>query len=439
MKFGDNCTVDPVELAHLLRRTEYVVRKPRYDALIGLTRDQAVDDILNLPVPDPIPAFIDHDIPNQGYDQYVFASQWWGDRMTDSPKPMQEKMTFFWHGHFCSSSEKVNSAQLMSEQNQLFRTQALGNLRTLTHAMALQPAMLIYLDNIYNYASSPNQNFARELMELFTLGVGNYTENDVTAAARAWTGHGYNSDTNTYFFDPTDHDFGMKTFMGVTKNFDGPDIIDHILQVDLAKKMVACKFLTRKLWRYFAYENPPVAIVNQLAQVLFDNDLEIKPWVRAMLVHDEFYSVTARQGMVRSPVDFVVAVQYATGYRGADLNPQWYYDSMGQEPFRPPNVAGWKTNGYWVNTSEFSARGDFARDVTWKLRHHGAHDVSTGHTPTQAADAAVALFGLELSTVSRNGMIQYATQQRAAHTWIDWWESTNLLTMAMLLPEMHLA
>jgi uncharacterized protein (DUF1800 family) len=429
--------VDPADLQHLLRRTEYVVRPERVAALKDLPLDQVVDDILALPVPDPIPAFIDHDIDGQGYDQYLFASHWWVDKMTDSPKPMQEKMTFFWHGHFCSSVDKVNSAQLMTEQNQLFRTMALGNFRTLTHQMALQPAMLIYLDNVDNYKSSPNQNFARELMELFTLGVGNYTEADVTAAARAWTGHGYDNTTNAYFFDPTDHDYHPKSFMGVTIQ-DGPEVIDVILASKTDKKLIACKYLTKKLWRYFASDDPAPGLIDELAQVLFDNDLEMRPWVKAMLVHPEFYSTKTKQGLVRSPVDFVVAVQYATGLRGADLNPQWYFDDMGQEPWNPPNVAGWKTNGYWVNTSEFSARGDFARDVTWKLRANNGHPIASHHTPTEAADAAAALFGLELTTVSRNALIQYATAQDAV-PYTHWAESTNLITMAMLVPEMHLA
>jgi uncharacterized protein (DUF1800 family) len=112
------------------------------------------------------------------------------DRLVDSPTPFQEKLTLFWHGHFCSSWEKVNSAKAMLQQNALFRSMALGNFRTLTQTMAVQPAMLVYLDNVDNVKTSPNQNFARELMELFTLGVGNYGEDDVTAAARAWTGHG---------------------------------------------------------------------------------------------------------------------------------------------------------------------------------------------------------------------------------------------------------
>jgi uncharacterized protein (DUF1800 family) len=432
--------VDPVELAHLLRRTEYVARPERLTALAGATRAEAVDDVLNVSAtPVALPAFIDHDIDGQGYDQWVYAVQWWMDRMVDSPTPIQEKMTWFWHGHFCSSWDKVNSARLMTAQNKLFRDQAFGNFRTLTQAMSLQPAMLHYLDNVDNVKSSPNQNFARELMELFTLGVGNYTEADVTAAAQAWTGHGVNWDTEEYLFRPEEHDAGQKTFMDTTRNWDGPDIINFLLSENTTKKMVACKFLTRKLWTYLAYSGPAQNIVDDLAQVLFDNDMEILPWLRALLLRDEFYSTTAQQGLVRSPVEWVVAVMYHTGFRGAALNPQWYVDGMGQIPFSPPNVAGWKTNGYWTNSSLFGARAEFARSVTWKLRQNDAHAVAKGHTPDEAVDAVAALFGLQLSTTTRQALLDYIAVQRFNEPWIGWWESTNLLTMGMMTPEMHLA
>src|SRR6185436_4923068 len=124
-----------------------------------------------------------------------------------------------------------------------------------------------------------NQNFARELLELFTIGVGNYTEDDVTAAARAWTGHGINWDTYEYEFHSWAHDTNNKTFMGQTRNWDGPHIIDFLLQENAAMKMTACRFLTRKLWERFAYQNPAQPLVDELAQVLFDNNFEIKPWV----------------------------------------------------------------------------------------------------------------------------------------------------------------
>ena len=381
--------MDATQVAHLLRRTEYVAKPSRVLALSqpAVTRANAVDDILNVGGAVPLPSYIDHDIDGEGYNQWTFAVQWWMDRMIDAPKPIQEKMAFFWHGHFCSSWDKVNSAWAMMNQNKLFRDQAFGNFRAMTQTMALQPAMLFYLDNLDNVKTSPNQNFARELMELFTLGVvdengvPNYTEDDVTAGARAWTGHGINWTTYDYKFWTGDHDYGSKTFMGVARNWNGPDIINYLLQENTAKKLVACKFLTRKLWEFFAYQNPSQALVAELAQVLYDNDFAIKPWVRAMLMHDEFYSTTAMQGLVKSPVDFVVACHYYTGYRGANTNPQWYVDSMGQEPFAPPNVAGWKTNAYWVNTSVFGARAEFARDVTWRLRHNDGTPIAEGKTP----------------------------------------------------------
>lgn len=432
--------MDPVELAHLLRRTEYVAKADRVTALSGATRAEAVADVLAVPA-DPVvlPAFIDHDIDGQGYDQWVFAVQWWLDRMTDTVRPMQERMTFFWHGHFCSSWDKVNSARAMLAQNQLFRSQGLGNFRTLTHAMALQPAMLYYLDNVQNVASSPNQNFARELMELFTLGVGNYTEADVTAAARAWTGHTIDEATEDYVFVGADHDTGVKTFMGVARNWNGPGIIDHLLLENATTKLVACKFLTRKLWEHFGGQNPATSLVDELAQVLFDHDMEILPWVTAMLVHDEFYSAATRRGLVRSPVEFVVALQHHTGMRGADLNPQWYVEGMGQVPFAPPNVAGWKTNAYWTNSSLFGGRAEFARDVTWRLRRNDANAIAKNHTPAEAVAALEAMFGVAFTSTTRTALLDYIAVQRANEPWIGWWESTNLLTMAMMTPEMHLA
>jgi len=434
--------VDSVQLAHLLRRTEYVARPARLAALspVDITRENAVDDILNITAAVTIPTYIDHDIEGQGYQQWMYAVQWWMNRMVDSPKPMQEKMTWFWHGHFCSSWDKVNSAWAMLNQNKLFRDSAFGNFRALTHAMAIQPAMLFYLDNLDNVKSSPNQNFARELMELFTIGVvdangtPNYTEDDVTAAARAWTGHGINWDTYEYKFWSGEHDTALKTFMGVSRNWDGPDIINYLLQESSAKKLQACKYLTEKLWENFAYQAPAQALVDELAQVLFDNDMSIKPWVKAMLMHDEFYTTTAMQGLVKSPVDYIVSLFHYTGYRSADMNPQWYTDGMGQEPFGPPNVAGWKTNAYWVNTSVFGSRAEFARGATWRLRQNNGNAVASGRTPTQAVDFVAQMFGLDLSAVTRNALIGYLNQEDNG-----WWDSTNLLTMAMMTPEFHVA
>lgn len=431
--------MDATDAAHLLRRTEFVVRPERLAALTAMTREQAVDDVMAVSVPVGVPPYLQQDVEGEGYRQWVFALQWWLDRMTDVPRPFLERMAFFWHGHFCTSWRKVQSAVAMMEQNMLFRDEAFGNFRSMTQTMSIQPAMLRYLDNVDNVDTSPNQNFARELLELFTLGVGNYTEDDVVAAARAWTGHGIDWDTGVYEFHSWDHDNGTKTFMGVARNWDGPDIVDHVLRDDAAKKLVACRFLTRKLWTYLAHEAPPQAALDAVAQVLFDHDMEIAPWVRALLLRDEFYSLTARQGLVRSPVEFVVAVQHHTGLRGAALHPEWMMDGMGQVPFDPPNVAGWKTNAYWTSASQFATRADFARNATWLLRQGGANNVSAGRTPTQVVDHVSSMFGVSLSDTSRAAMLSYVQTQRANEPWIGWWESTNLLTMAMLLPEFHVA
>jgi len=444
--------VDSVQLAHLLRRTEFVARPTRMTELAAATRSEAIDNILNVTIPVAIPAYIDHDIEGEGYDQWVYAVQWWVDRMVDSPKPMQEHMALFWHGHFCSGWDKVNSARAMLEQNKLFRDSAFGNFRTMTQTMAIQPAMLFYLDNLDNVKTSPNQNFARELMELFTLGVvdqngqPNYSENDVAAAAAAWTGHGIDWNTYLYKFWPGDHDNTLKSFMGVLpkRNWNGPDIVNYLLQENLAKKLVACKYLTRKLWEHFGYQNPSQPLVDAVAQVLFDNDLQTKPWVKAMLMRDEFYTPVAVQGLVRSPLEFIVNLFYFTGYRSAVMNPQWYAEEMGQELFNPPNVAGWKTNGYWINTSVFGARAEFARNATWKLRQNDANQVGKGRTPTQAVDFVAGMFGLNsnglaLSTVTRNALINFVTYSRTRESAGSWWENTNLLTMMMMTPEFHMA
>ena len=431
---------DPAQIAHLLRRTEYVARPDRVTALSLGTLDAAIDDILNFPAsPVMLPAFIDHTIDGMGWDQYVFASKWWLDRMVDSPKPMQERMTFFWHGHFTSSWGKVGNTWAMTRQNKLYRDNALGSFYTLTQAMAIEPAMLLYLDNAENTKNSPNENFARELLELFTLGVGNYAESDVLAAARAWTGYGINWTTYAYEYHSSSHDATNKTFFGTTKAWTGPQIIDEVLLTNAAKALLVARRMVGKLWEYFAHQNPPASVLDALAPS-FAANWQLKPLLKAMFLRSEFYLTAATQGLVRSPVDWVVALMYYTGYRSDLINPQWYVDGMGQVPFDPPNVAGWKSNAYWVNTSTFGARAGFARGITWHLRQNGGFNNLTSLSINDAIDFVATMFGImPLSATTRTAMTNFLTAQRAAAPYGDWWEPTNLLSMAMLAPEMHVA
>ena len=438
---------DQAQIEHLLRRTEYVARPARVAELMSLTSgtsalDAAVDDILNVTTPVAVPTFT-----GSNWDQYVAATKWWFDRMAfDSPRPIQEKMTFFWHGHFTSEAQKVESMRMMMSQNKLYRDNAFGNLAPLAQAMAIEPAMLRYLDNVDNTKTSPNQNFGRELLELFLLGVGNYTEADVEAATRAWTGHALDSGGN-YEFQSSRHDTGSKTIFGLTGNWDGPDIISLVLA---NKAPIVSRYIVGKLWKYFATPVGPQPAALDTIAASFAVNWEIKPMMRAILLLPEFYSTATKQGLVRSPVDWIVACMALTGYHADTLNPQWFTDSMGQVPFNPPNVAGWHANGTWINTSSMGARADFAENVVNHLRNDSAYNWDVllrrnGNVVVpvaQAVDVVATFFALKpLSTPTLTGMTNYVTAERnpsSPHR-NSWYEVTNLLQMGLIAPEMHVA
>ena len=301
--------------------------------------------------------------------------------MATTTTPLQEKLTLFWHGHFATANDKVDDPRLMYLQNALFRSMAAGNFRDLVQQMSLQPAMLIWLDNDPNTKGHPNENFARELMELFVLGVGNYTQDDVVASARAWTGHNtLDSDRTQYHFYPNRHDTGLKTFMGVTQNWDGPDIINFMLRDDATRKGIAARFIAKKMWSFFAYPGPDDTIVTTLADAFVAADLSIAALVRAIFNHPAFLSPAAKQGLVRSPAEWVVTCMRGVGISAVNANPQWWMEDMGQALFEPPNVSGWRPNGYWLTTSRIWARVNWTRYIIWKngvgdtLNAHPRHD-----------------------------------------------------------------
>lgn len=445
---------DQAQIEHLLRRTEFAAKPSRVNELKAGTLEAAVDDILNVPMAPALPTYIDRnydddnpDTPSN-WDQYVYAVKWWFDRMAfDSPRPVQEKMTLFWHGHFTSDWWKVYDTWAMTSQNQLYRVNAVGNFQTLAQAMAIEPAMLRYLDNAENTKSSPNQNFARELMELFLLGVGNYTEADVEASALAWTGHTIDGN-GRYLFNTNRHSTVSKTFFGVVGNLNGPDIINIILDV---KKQIAARYIVGKLWDFFAAPGTQPAALDAIATA-FGSTWDIKAALKAILLRDEFYSSPVQLGLVRSPIDWIVATMSLTGYRADLINPQWFVEGMGQIPFAPPNVSGWRPNGAWINTSSMGSRAEFARNVTNRLRNVTlAENIAAGRPNmgtlatmpvAQAVDLVATLFALKpMSGRTETALTNYLAGERAlpSNQRNTWWEATNLLTMAMIAPEMHLA
>ena len=432
-----------VDIQHLLRRTEFVARPARVAELTPLSLAQAVDNVLDFTPNGNLRApaeFEVGDTSENWWKQRDRLLAWWVGNMVDLPRPMQEKMTLFWHGHFPSSDSTLYRNDLMNRQIQLYRDLALGNFLTLTQRMAIEPLMLQYLNNASNRQGSPNENFARELMELFTLGVGNDTEDDVVAAARAWTGHNADWPNYQYQFFASRHDYGNKTFFGTTKNWDGPDIINEILRDNSAKRLIAARFITKKLWAFFAYPGGPTSVINELADVFLANNLELRPLLRALLTHPEFYSTAARQGLVRTPVDYIVAIGVHTGIPAAQLGIVNWGKLMGQELFEPPNVAGWKQNAAWLTTSALSARAEMARAVTWALRQNDGFGFLNSMTIDAAIDHVANYFGITaLSAPSRAALVSAQTAERSAQSWASSWAPTNLLTMMMLTPEFHMA
>lgn len=416
-----------------------MARDARVNQLTGLDWWQAVEAVLDTsgaPGDNP-PGFLGYHDDDKSYEQYQTAVWWWVDRMVSSPTPIVEKMTLFWHGHFTSSWSKVFHTPSMVNQNRFYRANALGNFATLCQGMSVQPAMLWYLDNESNRKGSPNQNFARELMELFMLGVGNYTEADVDAAARAWTGHtsNYDDPQRAYYFDPDEHDNDPKTFMGATANFDGPDIINHILAV---KRDVVARFMARKLWEFFAYQNPEPDVVAAVAAA-FQPNLDVREALRALFNHPQFLSDRAKQGLVRTPIEYMVAVLAGLGKPAEQFHPEWFGEGMGQELFNPPNVSGWRPNGYWVNTSAFTARASFARSVGWTLNDEKFWADVPDMSPDAAIDRAAATFGIApLSTTSRQALLDWFAAARAVK-YAEWAEPWSLLVMILLAPELHTA
>jgi len=433
---------DPVDIAHLLRRTEFVARPGRIAELSPLSLEQAVDNILDFgPNGAPqLPATLTYHDSTRSWEQFVEAYDWWVGAMVARPRPFQEKMTLFWHGHFTSSWDSVGKTDHMMFQNQLYRELALGNYRVLAQRMAIEPAMLIYLSNGSNVKGEPNQNFARELLELFLLGVGNYSEFDVEAVARAWTGHNYDKTTRAYLFRPTKHDTGLKTFLGITRDWDGPQIIDEILRDNAMARVIAARHIARKLWEFFAHPGPPPGVVEALGDVLLANSMELRPLLRALLLRPEFYAPAAKQGLVRSPAEYLVALAVGTGLPVNTMGATWNSDRMGQVLFKPPNVSGWKPNAAWLNTSAVSGRAELARHLTWKLRDKGGYDFLNDLPIANAVDHVAGMFGIApLSAVTRNALIAAQQAERSSTKWKNYWSPTNLLTMTMLTPELNMA
>lgn len=263
----------------------------------------------------------------------------------------------FWHGLLTSGYSKVGRGPYMYAQNQTLRELCVGRYGDMLKAIARDPAMLIWLDSQVNKKVAPNENFARELMELFSMGIGNYTEGDVRESARAFTG--WMLSQGVFYFNFNQHDNGWKFFLGQTGSFDGDDIIDIII-----KQPVTAEFICRKLFSFFAYDDPSPDVVSRLAGTLRDAKYSIKEVMRQILTSPEFYSAKAYRSKIKSPAELVAATVRTLNIETDAAGLPRFADRMSQSLFNPFDVSGWPGGAAWINSNTLLQRLNFANTVS---------------------------------------------------------------------------
>lgn len=371
---------------HLLERAGFGGPPAEVDALVALGPRDAVAKLVEYPAPrdEPAPDFLTVDvsglddldnltdeqrrqrlqeIQRQARQGIVALKAWWLQRMVATAHPLEEKLTLFWHGHFATEAEKVRHGHALWRQNQTLRRHARGDFGDLLLAVSRDPAMLVYLDNQLNQEGRPNENYARELFELFSLGIGHYTEQDIEETARAFTGWGVRGmrqqfGQEAHFqFNPRLHDDGEKTVFGVTGRLDGADIIPLIL-----RQPSCAPFVLAKLYRHFVTDQPTAddrAVIDDLADLWRDSGYHLQPVLQALFTSEAFYAERQFGAQIKSPVQLVVGTLRRCGLdlpAEAGRGLVFMLAGMGQNLFDPPNVAGWPGGEDWINTSTLLQR-----------------------------------------------------------------------------------
>jgi len=355
---------DDVRAGHLLRRTVFGPTPTEINEAIRSRPEDVVEQLLtDQRLPDPPDTWVNEDpfvrpdrdqrrIQREQLDQ---TRQWWMTLIANQGLSLTEKMTLFWHNHFATQAVDVKRPQLMFKQNTRFRQSAFGNFKTLVLAMNTDPAMLYYLDGRLNRVGKPNENYARELMELFTMGVGNYTEQDVGEASRALTG--WVVDGRRSRLNDSRHDKGQKTILGETGNWNDLSVTRIIFD-----QPVTARFICRKLYQEFVYHYPDEHIVDQLAQILRENDYELKPVLETLLLSAHFFDDSTIGSKIKSPIDLTAGTARSLGLRvgeGDNLTAEFLVDQaedLGQKLLDPPNVAGWQGYRSWISTNTLPKR-----------------------------------------------------------------------------------
>jgi len=420
------------DLAHLYRRAGFGATPAELDAAVSAGYAATVDALVQPPsasdqgvLATPPPQLTVASAPGQNgtaaqrkaYQAQVSTegrglSLWWLDRMVMATNPFPEKLTFFWHGHFATAMSKVRSAALMLRQNELLRTSGLGAFDALDLAIARDPAMMIWLDENQNIAGRANENFARENMELFTLGYGNYSEDDVREGARCYTGWRYDQNTDTFVEVAKRHDDGVKTVLGHTGNFDGGDLITILTHSDASHRWIASR-----VWSRFAKTSTTDPALDSLITTYAEH-LNVGALTSALFNSPSFLKTKGE--LVKQPVEYVVGALRALKMRADNQTYLGYLQALGQVPFEPPNVGGWPFDDGWLTTAASYARMKFARFVAT----HGDISSIADQPASARADAAAHLLSLD----------GWGAQTRVALAQVAQ-DPESVMTLALCAPE----
>lgn len=415
---------DREKCAHLLRRFGLGASEAELDYYLQGGLRGAADRLVN------------YDATNEGFDLPIEALAgpknrvaipavigWWILRLIQTRRPLQEKMTLFWHNHFATSAEKVKVPLNMHQQNEIFRRNAVGNFRTLLSEVSKDPAMIVWLDNEYNVAGKPNENFAREVMELFTLGIGHYTEKDIQESARAYTGWTLKRSAAAqpgqqkaeFVFRPRLHDSGQKVFFGRQGQFDGDDILNM-----LCDNPRTAEYIAHKMWEFFVYRDPEPEVIARVAGDFRKSGLDIKTLIFSIIDSPEFYSDKAFRAIYKNPVEFSVATARELGlgafFAPTGNDPQAIrgklgpmnainrsLKGMGMQLMYPPDVAGWDQGQAWITSATMVERIGWAERLfgggkTAPISRYSAYGLfAQDPSPEGVARKLVSIFDAPLS------------------------------------------
>ena len=447
--------------AHLARRAGFGATPPELDTYVRIGVDAAVDQFVNYDSIDN--SALETDLqsltsivppataPVYDLSRIDGVRRWFLHRMAFTKRPLEEKMTYLWNLWWTSGISKVQGVTLMLNQNKTMRQYALGKFDDIVVAISQDPAMLVWLDNYTSRVGRPNENYARELMELFTLGVDNYTQADVTEVSRAltgWTVQGYTGADNyngAKFLDNAQaHDNGTKTILGQTGNWNGRDAIRIILETSDSQGSVSGRFVARKLWTFFAYHDPPDWVVQELTGVYVSSGRSIRAVVDHLFRMPEFYEPHARKILVRSPVEYTVAALRQLEAKTDMSVPVGDLIAMGQALFDPPDAKGPEGDLTWINTGTIFARASTTNKFVTNRGTAGTRiDLAqllagkTLATASEVVDALIDRFGLsDTPAQTRAVWIKYVDSKSDGSR--GYWQNTSAQTDVKVRGLIHL-